>query len=91
MDCKFICKGEVIDISSSINKKSCKKKIIVIVSRNGKYNDFYPVEFTNERMDLLENIKEGMFVEVEIKATGYPWNNKYYPSYIGLSLTKQSS
>lgn len=85
---KFICKGEIISMLDKVNKKSCNKRVVVIVTRNGKYNDFYPIEFTNDRIKLLEGVKEGVFVEVEVKATGYPWNDRYYPSYIGLSLNK---
>jgi single-strand DNA-binding protein len=68
-----------------------KKRVVVITDPNEKYPQFVPVEFTQDRIALLDSVNEGDEVEVAINLRGREHSGKFYSNIEGWKVTKSSS
>lgn len=92
---QFFISGRVVMVGGkkeySIN---FKKRELVIKVKVGRYEKPTPIEFINERMDLLENIRKGDWVNIDFRLSGHEFKNdngtfKYISSIEGLSCVKE--
>lgn len=70
-------KGTVykIDNPQVISEKFKKQDIVVEVEneRNPDWNEFHQITFTQDRIDLLENVKVGNEVTIQTNVRGRKW------------------
>lgn len=78
-------KGTLLKIfeKETISEKFSKKTVIVRTKE--EYPQEIPVEFTNQRIDLIGSYKEGDDVAISINLRGREWkgNNKWFCSIEG--------
>lgn len=73
-------KGTVYKLEDvqTISERFKKQDIVVEVEneRNPEWNNFFQITFTQDRVDLLENIKVGSEVTIQTNARGRKWTPK---------------
>jgi hypothetical protein len=62
-------------------------KRLLVVATEEKFNNLTPIEFTKEKTGLLDGLRIGQSVLVEINLGGREYSGKYYPSITGWKLT----
>lgn len=66
--------GKVHNIGKvQIVSEKFKKREIVIQTKEGNYPEHRLIQFTNDRMGLLDNISQGMDVSININMKGRLW------------------
>lgn len=82
-------KGTLLKIlaKETISEKFSKQTVIVRTKE--EYPQEIPVEFTNQRIDLISNHKEGEDVDISINIRGREWkgNNKWFVSIEGWKVS----
>jgi len=80
-------KGTVkhIGATETVGTKGFQKRIIVITT-DEKYPQHIPVEFVQDKCNLLDDIAEGETVDVSINLRGSEWNGKFYASINGWKI-----
>lgn len=68
------------------------KRIVRVEEVSGKgWREIIPVEFCNDRIDLLSNVAEGDFISVEADIGGREWKDKCFLSAKGWRITHESA
>ena len=82
-------KGTLLKVleKETISEKFSKQ--IIVVRTKEEYPQEIPIEFTNQRIDLLKDFKEGDDVEVLYNLRGREWkgNNKWFGSIEGWKIS----
>jgi hypothetical protein len=66
--------GKVHNIGKvQVVSEKFKKREIVIQTKDGNYPEHRLIQFTNDRMGLLDNISQGMYVSININMKGRLW------------------
>lgn len=83
--------GVVKNVGSTQQVTDSFKKRELIVETNDQYPQTYCVEFTQDKVDLINDIAEGQEVNVQINLRGRPWTNpdgvtKYFISINGWKI-----
>lgn len=70
-----------------------KRDLIVIVAENPEYPEYIRVEFTQDKVDLLDKFKVGQDVDVSFNLRGRPFTNKqgvttYFNSIVGWRIVE---
>lgn len=82
-------KGTLLRIfeKETISEKFSKKTVVVRTKE--EYPQELPIEFTNQRIDLIENYKEGQDVDISINLRGREWKgkDKWFASIEGWKIT----
>jgi hypothetical protein len=73
--------GQTEVISDKFSKR------LLVVATEDKFNNLAPIEFTKEKTGLLDGLRIGQSVSVEINLGGREYSGKYYPSITGWKLT----
>jgi hypothetical protein len=73
--------GQTEVISDKFSKR------LLVVATEDKFNNLAPIEFTKEKTGLLDGLRIGQSVSVEINLGGREYSCKYYPSITGWKLT----
>lgn len=60
-----------------------RKKDLVVQYNGGKFPKTICFEFTNDRIDALENVRKGQEVEVSFDVESREWNGKFFTSARG--------
>jgi hypothetical protein len=68
-----------------ISEKFSKR--LLVVATEDKFNNLAPIEFTKEKTGLLDGLRIGQSVSVEVNVGGREYSGKYYPSITGWKLT----
>jgi hypothetical protein len=68
-----------------ISEKFSKR--LLVVATEDKFNNLAPIEFTKEKTGLLDGLRIGQSVSIEINLGGREYSGKYYPSITGWKLT----
>lgn len=83
--------SQVIEIESRNGGQPFQKRELIIDDsweKNGVlYPNFVLIEFTGDRMSLLDNIYSGMRVNVEGMISGREYNNRIFTTVRGQSVT----
>jgi hypothetical protein len=77
--------GQTEVISDKFSKR------LLVVATEDKFNNLTPIEFTKEKTGLLDGLRIGQSVSVEINLGGREYSGKYYPSITGWKLTAGQS
>ena len=85
-------KGKIhlIGETESVGEKGFRKRQLVI-DTGEKYQNFIPIVFTQDNVDILDTISTGNEVTVNVKITGSEWNGKYFANVNGLGIEGQTS
>lgn len=85
-------KGKIIVLNDTetIGAKEFKKRVVV-VETDEQYKQTIPVEFTQDKTELLNNFSIGDFVEIGINLRGSEWQGKYYANIQGWKINKAES
>jgi single-stranded DNA-binding protein len=63
-----------------------RKRELVIEDNSGQYPQFIPLEFTQDKCEILDQFKEGDTVKVAFNLRGREWTNKQNETKYFLSL-----
>ena len=77
----------VLNETESIGTKEFKKRIVV-VQTDETYPQTIPVEFTQDKTNLLDNYSIGDIVKIGINLRGSEWKGKYYANIQGWNINK---
>ena len=81
--------GELIVIgqTETIGAKGFQKRLTVIKT-DEQYPQTIPVEFTQDKVSLLDNFKLGDIVKIGINLRGTEWKGKYFANIQGWQISK---
>ena len=79
-------KGKVKLVSETIVVSEKFSKRDVVVTTNEQYPQDILVQFSQDKCALLDNINEGMEVDVHYNLRGREYNGKYYVSLDGWKI-----
>jgi len=77
----------VIGETETIGAKGFKKRLAV-VKTDEQYPQTIPVEFTQDKVALLDNYQIGDIVKIGINLRGTEWKGKYYANIQGWNISK---
>ena len=77
--------GQTEVISDKFSKR------LLVIATEDKFNNLAPIEFTKEKTGLLDGLRIGQSVSVEVNVGGREYSGKYYPSITGWKLTAGQS
>lgn len=83
---KIILIGEI----ETFGAKGFKKRQVVIETES-KYPQTIPVDFTQDKTNLLNLYNLGDFVNISINVRGTKWNEKFYVNLDGWLINKVDS
>lgn len=72
-------KGKVHKIEPIQTFNSFSKQNVIIVE-DGQYPQYYPIEFSNEKIDTSQTLKEGQEISLLANLGGREWQGKYFLS-----------
>lgn len=77
----------VIGETETIGAKGFKKRLVVLKT-DEQYPQTIPVEFTQDKTNLLDNYSIGDIVKIGINLRGSEWQGKYYANIQGWKIDK---
>lgn len=86
-----ILTGKVIRVGETVNVSDKFKKRELVIETDEKYPQSVPLEFVQDKIELLDGINEGDAVTVSYNLRGREWNGKYYVNVQGWRLEKTGS
>lgn len=64
------------------------QKRTIVIATNEQYVQYIPIDFVQDKCDILNNYKVGQEVKVSINIRGNEYNGKYYVSLNGWKIEK---
>lgn len=86
-----ILTGVVIKVGETEQIKDTFKKRELVIETDEKYPQSVPIEFVQDKTELLDGLNEGDSVGVSYNIRGREWNGKYYVNIQGWKLEKTGS
>jgi hypothetical protein len=83
--------GTVIKVGETDQIKDTFKKREIVIETDEKYPQSVPIEFVQDKTELLDGLNEGDSVAVSYNLRGREWNGKYYVNVQGWKLEKTGS
>ena len=80
----------VIGDTETIGAKEFKKRLLVVQS-DEQFPQSLPIEFTQDKTNLLDKFKVDDLVKVSINLRGSEWKGKYYANIQGWRIDKVDS
>jgi hypothetical protein len=80
----------VVGDTETIGTKEFKKRLLV-VQTDEQFSQSIPVEFTQDKTNLLDKFKVDDLVKVSINLRGSEWKGKYYANIQGWRIDKVDS
>lgn len=80
----------VLNDTETIGVKEFKKRLVV-VQTDEQYAQSIPVEFTQDKTNVLNNYSIGDLVKIGINIRGTEWKGKYYANIQGWNINKLDS
>lgn len=62
------------------------KRTLVLTDRDERYPSIVPIEFANEKMANVEDLRPGDKVKVGFHINGREWDGKYFTNLRGMSV-----
>ena len=81
-------KIKVLGETMTVGSAGTFKKRTLVVSTNEQYVQHIPIDFIQDKCDVLNNYKVGDDVKVSINIRGNEYNDKYYVSLNGWKIEK---
>ncbi|MBU6173106.1 MAG: DUF3127 domain-containing protein [Planctomycetes bacterium] len=84
----------VIEETKSFGQKGFRKRTIVLEQQLGRFNNYIPLEFTNDGCDLVDELRLGDEVDVTYRLSGRKWQKdptsevKYFLSAEAMAFNK---
>lgn len=72
--------GEVQQITDKFKKRE------LVINTGGEYPQYIPIEFTQDKINLLNNLSNGQVVSVNFELRGREWNGKYFANVQGWKI-----
>ena len=63
----------LIEETKTYGNKGFRKRLVVLEQDNGRFTNYVPVEFTQDRCDTADGIKVGDELEVTYRLNGRKW------------------
>ena len=84
--------GKIILIgqTETVGSAGTFRKRLLVVETSEQYSQKIPVDFVQDKTELLNNYAIGDAVNVSINIRGNEYNGKYYCSLNGWRITKES-
>ena len=79
----FVC---LIDDTQEYGQNNFRKRRVVLMQNQGKYDNYIPVEFIQDKCDEADELEMGMEVTVEYRLSGRKWTNPEGEDRFFLSL-----
>lgn len=80
-------KIKLINDTEFIGENGFRKRLLVLETED-KYKNTVPIEFTQDKVELLDDFSEGDEVEVSINVGGQEWKGRYFASISGWKISK---
>jgi len=80
----------VLGETETIGAKGFKKRVLVIET-DENYKQTIPVEFVQDKTNLLDNFKINDFVKISINLRGTEWQGRYFANINGWKIDKSQS
>lgn len=77
----------VVGATETIGAKGFKKRLVV-VKTDEQYPQTIPVEFTQDKTNLLDNFEIGDTVKIGINLRGTEWQGRYFANIQGWNINK---
>ena len=77
----------VVGETETIGAKGFKKRLVV-VKTDEQYPQTIPVEFTQDKVALLDNYQIGDIVKIGINLRGTEWKGRYFANIQGWNISK---
>ena len=81
-------KIKVLGETMTVGSAGTFKKRTLVVSTNEQYVQHIPIDFVQDKCDVLNNYKVDDDVKVSINIRGNEYNDKYYVSLNGWKIEK---
>lgn len=86
-----ILSGKIIKVGETEQIKDTFKKREIVIETDEKYPQSVPVEFVQDKTELLDGLNEGDSVAVSYNLRGREWNGRYYVNVQGWKIEKTGS
>ena len=63
----------LIEATKSYGTKGFRKRLVVLEQDKGRFTNYIPLEFTNDGCDTVDDLNEGVEVEIAYRLTGRKW------------------
>jgi len=86
----------VIEETTTYGAKGFRKRLVVLEQDNGRFTNYVPVEFTQDKCDSVNDLKIGDDVEIAYRLNGRKWQKdpssevKFFLNAEGLNFTVHS-
>jgi len=84
---KKVCKA--VTFTSKTGSEFTKRTLLVTIG--DKYPEHVPVEFFQDKVTLLDHVKEGDDITVQVNLKGSEYKEKYYSSISGWKIGDSES
>lgn len=80
-------KGKIFIIgeTETVGQKDFKKRLVVIET-DEQYSQKIPIDFVQDKTNLLDAFQNGQSVTVGVNVRGSEYNGKYYVNFQGWSI-----
>jgi hypothetical protein len=79
----FVC---LIENTKEYGKNDFRKRKVILMQNQGKYDNYIPVEFIQDMCDEADQLEMGMEVTIEYSLNGRKWTNPEGEDHFFLSL-----
>lgn len=76
----------VIGNTETVGSAGTFKKRLIVIETDEKYSQKVPLDFVQDKCDLLDNFSIGQDVEISYNIRGNEYNGKYYVSLNGWKI-----
>ena len=76
----------VIGNTETVGSAGTFKKRLIVIETDEKYSQKVPLDFVQDKCDLLDNFKTGQDVTIGYNIRGNEYNGKYYVSLNGWQI-----
>jgi hypothetical protein len=85
--------GSIIHIGNTetVGSAGTFKKRLLVVKTNGEYPQEVPIDFVQDKCEVLDKYAIGESVKVDINIRGNKYNDKWYCSLNGWRIDKENS
>jgi len=81
---------KVVNATEEVGTKGFKKRLVVVETQE-TYPQLIPIEFVQDKCNLLDSVQIGQDVTVHINLRGSEYNGRYYVQLQGWKIDSNSS
>lgn len=86
----------LIEDTKTFGQNGFRKRLVVLEQENGRFTNYVPLEFTQDRCDAVDSLRVGEEVEIAYRLSGRKWQKdpssevKFFLSAEALSFKKSN-